>query len=424
MSTEKLSLNGAWSMAVGGMVGGGIFSALGVVIGIAGQWAWLSFVLAGAIALLTGHSYVALARHFGEGGGAYSWLRRLGHGHGAGVLAWLLILGYVLTMAVYGFTFGHYVGHVLGGGALAARGAALVVIAGLVGVNLMGVGEANIVEIVTVWGKMAVLALLALAGLWHWAPDQLVVGVDPRPIHAALTGGAAVFMAYEGFQLLAYDYDDIENPGRNLGRAVMWAILAVIVTYVAVALGVSMLIGAAEVVAQKEISLAVAGQALAGGAGLWIVTVAAAFSTGSAINATLFATARLCRTVAEAGDLPAIAAHENRAGIPDRAVLVLGAGSAVLAMSGSLNELVEAASLTFLFTFTVVNWMAWRVLPGHGRWPSLAGALGALLAIGLLTFQLVETDPPALITLGLATVLAVGGRVWMGWRGQAPDAAQ
>jgi len=43
-------------MAVGGMVGSGIFSTLGVVIGIAGAWAWLSFATAGLIALAAGYS--------------------------------------------------------------------------------------------------------------------------------------------------------------------------------------------------------------------------------------------------------------------------------------------------------------------------------------------------------------------------------
>ena len=42
-SQSRLGFNGTWSMAVGGMIGGGIFSTLGVVIGIAGAWAWLSF---------------------------------------------------------------------------------------------------------------------------------------------------------------------------------------------------------------------------------------------------------------------------------------------------------------------------------------------------------------------------------------------
>jgi len=60
-SESKLGFNGAWSMAVGGMVGGGIFSTLGVVIGIAGAWTWLSFVAAGLVALAAGYSYVKLS---------------------------------------------------------------------------------------------------------------------------------------------------------------------------------------------------------------------------------------------------------------------------------------------------------------------------------------------------------------------------
>ncbi|MEJ2547968.1 MAG: amino acid permease, partial [Gemmatimonadota bacterium] len=62
MDSEKMGLNATWAMAVGGMIGGGIFSVLGVVVSIAGPWAWLSFVIAGAIAFCTGLSYVGLAR--------------------------------------------------------------------------------------------------------------------------------------------------------------------------------------------------------------------------------------------------------------------------------------------------------------------------------------------------------------------------
>jgi len=60
-SQKKLDFNETWSMAVGGMVGGGIFSTLGVVVRIAGPWAWLSFAVAGLIALRAGYSYVKLA---------------------------------------------------------------------------------------------------------------------------------------------------------------------------------------------------------------------------------------------------------------------------------------------------------------------------------------------------------------------------
>ena len=64
-------------MAVGGMVGGGIFSTLGVVVGIAGAWTWLSFVAAGLIALAAGYSYVKLTAYYGDGGGAFTFLRKI-----------------------------------------------------------------------------------------------------------------------------------------------------------------------------------------------------------------------------------------------------------------------------------------------------------------------------------------------------------
>ncbi|MFH2050442.1 MAG: hypothetical protein ABIJ12_13480 [bacterium] len=64
-------------MAVGGMIGGGIFSTLGVVIGIAGASTWLSFIAAGLVALAAGYSYVKLAAHYGEGGGTFTFLREI-----------------------------------------------------------------------------------------------------------------------------------------------------------------------------------------------------------------------------------------------------------------------------------------------------------------------------------------------------------
>jgi amino acid transporter len=100
-SKSKLGFKATWSMAVGGMVGGGIFSKLGgqryVVVGIAGAWAWLSFAAAGLIALAAGYSYVKLATHYGfnidEGGGAFTFLREINADGFAGSLSWVLIVG-------------------------------------------------------------------------------------------------------------------------------------------------------------------------------------------------------------------------------------------------------------------------------------------------------------------------------------------
>lgn len=200
-SKSKLGFNATWSMAVGGMVGGGIFSTLGVVIAIAGANAWMSFVTAGLIALAAGYSYEKLATHYGEGGGAFTFLRKI-HADGfAGSLSWVLIVGYVLTNAVYAFTFGHYLGYVAGLGTWFPRAAAVAIILVFIGLNLRGVGEAGGVEVFLVWFKLVVLVGLACFGLARWDPEMLSRGVETSGYSAALFGAASVFMAYEGFHL-------------------------------------------------------------------------------------------------------------------------------------------------------------------------------------------------------------------------------
>lgn len=406
---SKLGFSGTWAMAVGGMVGGGIFSTLGVVISVAGTWAWLSFVAAGFVALAAGYSYVKLADSYGEGGGAFTFLRKINADGFAGSLSWVLIVGYVLTNAVYAFTFGHYLGYVVGLGPWFPRAAGVAIMMLFIGLNLRGVGDASNVEIVLVWFKLAVLVGLAGWGLASWNPPMLSRGVPDAGIGAALFGAASVFMAYEGFQLLTYDYDDIRNPRKTLPRAVLSAIVVVIIVYVIVALGTAMLIGADQVMQHEEVALAIAGRQAFGTTGLIIVTIAAAFSTGSAINSTLFATARLTYTVAEDGELPAVLDHKNAAGIPDRAVIGLGTAAAILAAVGTLSTLIETASLAFLFTFAVVCGLAYRKRAGV-RVITGFGALAGAAASVALVVRLVQTEPMAIVFLGLLIVIAVFGR--------------
>lgn len=410
---QKMGFNATWSMAVGGMVGGGIFSVLGVVIGLAGAWAWLSLTLAGIVALATGYSYIQLASRFGEGGGAFTFLRHDHLKQTAGSLSWILIMGYVLTISVYAFTFANYVCDVAHLPAWTSRPMAGAVVALLLGVNLLGVGQAAWLEIITVWGKLLVLVGLAGIGLWFFKPQHIAYAdSSPGGWAGVLIGSASIFMAYQGFQLLTYDYDDIDHPQTTLKRAIISAIVVVIVVYILVALGAASLAGADQIVEHKETALAVAGQAAMGLPGKILVSVAAAFSTASAINATLFATARLSRTIADDHELPAWLDHKNSHGLPDRAVILLGVAGASLAMIGGLSDLVEAASLAFLVTFATVNALAlW-----HGqkhRWISGGGCLLATAAGIALAIRLAITKPLALGLMLSLALIAVFARPWI-----------
>ncbi len=410
--------NATFTMAVGGMVGGGIFSVLGVVVAAAGSWAWASFVLAGALALVTASSYVALARQYGDAG-AFAYLRQTGKAHAAGLLSWLLVAGYVLTIGVYAFTFGRYLAAVTGGGDVLGRALAVGIVAALVAVNVVGVSESAKVEIVAVWLKLAVLAGVAVLGIARWEPSRLAAG-SPGP-GGVLIGAATIFVAYQGFELLTYDYDDIHRPKRTLPRAMLPAIGAAIAVYVSVGIGAAMLVGGPALVESREVALAVAGEAALGTAGKVAVSAAAGLSAASAINATLFSTARLCCRIQEFGELPALFARTGDADVPARGIVILGAAGAALAATGSLASLVEAASLTFLVTFAIVNLIGTRRLE-HGRPLAWVGAAAAGAAAVTVAVRLATREPRALLALAAFTAVAGVGRVVAG-RARARAAA-
>jgi hypothetical protein len=384
--SQKIGFAAVWAIAVGGMVGGGIFSTLGVVISHAGKWAALSFVIGGLIAYATGHSLAALTVDKDEPGGIYSFLRDAGANGVARVSAYVLLLGYVLTCAVYAYTFGAYVGHVLGGPAWLPPAMASGAIIAMAALNLRGAGQATGVEIAIVVAKLAILAGLAVLGLSQFEPAKLSIAEQPGML-GVVVGAASVFMAYEGFELLAYDYDEMEDRKALMGRIMPWAIGSAALIYVLVALAVPMLTGTKAVIEDGEIALANAGQAALGTPGLIAVTLAAALSTISAINATLFSSARLAREVAEDGDLPSRFGKKNSRGSPWLAVLLIAAASLALAVLGGLSGLVSAASFVFLAVFCALNGLALRENIGR-RWITLPGAVGSFAALVLLALDL------------------------------------
>lgn len=390
-------------------MGGGIYIALGVVIAVAAQWAWLSFVLAGVIAVTTAYSYARLSNHFGKSGGAFEFLEELDRRDWAGSLSWLLLIGYVLTVALYAYAFGHYVAYAFGGGPWMIRGLALGGMAVLVALNLGGLGKMTKVEIVIVTANLVVLVVLAVLGLMHWQPAELLAGIEPRGIWAAAVGAAAIFVSYEGFQLLTYEYDEIERPEKIFTPTLLSAAVCVVAIYVAVTLGATMLAGALTIVEEKQIALSVAAEEVAGPWGLVVMTVAAAFATSAAINSTLFSTSKLAERVADDGELPAWFSHQNDRGVPDRAIVLFGVVAAVLSVTGSLSALVEAASLAFLVAFLTVNAVCVREHPKTPVIPLVGMAVGGAVAL-VLVVRLAIAAPVSLGILILLSLVALFGR--------------
>jgi len=113
-------------------------------------------------------------------------------------------------------------------------------------------------------------------------------------------------------------------------------------------------------------------------------------------------------TVAKKKDLPHIFAKENQANIPYYAIIIMAGLAAVLATIGSLDTLVDAASLIFLITFAFVNYISFQQKMKY-KLLSLIGSIACLIAIILSSYDQFQNKPiPLIILLVLITLVFIG----------------
>src|SRR3954467_4607461 len=106
---KYLSVRQAAFIGVGAMVGAGIFSLLGAAGEVAGAAVWLSFVIAGVVAVLQGYSFAKLGSRYPTAGGLLEYVAKgFGNGHLTGVTAWLTYLANAVVTAMVAVSFGDY----------------------------------------------------------------------------------------------------------------------------------------------------------------------------------------------------------------------------------------------------------------------------------------------------------------------------
>ena len=419
MSESRLGLTGAVSIALGGMIGGGIFAVLGVVAGLTGPAAWLAFVAAGVVAACAGYAYVSLDRQTDDGGGAVTFLQHyVGNSTLAGLVGWALLVGYVGSMAMYAYAFGSFSQSLLGVQSVAGLPLRPVVsvaaVVGFVALNLAGARASGTTEVALVGGKVAILLALGIGGLAYafTSSDASVsLGLSGLSGISPLVAASLSFVAFQGWQLLFYDEDVIEDPGRTVPRAIFLSIAGAVVIYVLVALVTTNL--AAQAVEQHpETALAFAAKPLLGQAGVLLVEVAALFSTGSAINATLFSSARFAEGMLSDGLLPDEVGREGSDGPSRRLLLVLGGLTAAFTAAGSLDGITSFASLAFIAVFGTVCALAVRererLLTGL---VGGVGLLGTLAFFPLLCYHLVTDRPEVAWTVLVVAIVVVGAEL-------------
>jgi len=237
----QIGMLAAVSIGIGGMVGAGIFSILGVVAHAAGNAMGLAFAIGGVVALLSTYSYARLGAVFPSAGGAVHFLvKGFGDGILAGGLNLFMWAGYIISLALYATAFGGYAATFVTAApsplllkSLAVASVVVLTLVNAFGAKLMGRSETLIVAI-----KVAILVLFAAVGMWFIKLANLSPALWPEA-KSVLFGAGVLFIGYEGFGLVTNAAGDMRDPRKMLPRALYTSVILVIAIYLGVSLTVT-----------------------------------------------------------------------------------------------------------------------------------------------------------------------------------------
>ena len=403
MKKKKIGFLEAFSIGVGGMVGGGIFAVLGLTINLAKGAAPIAFIVAGVIALITAYSYVKLSlRYPSEGGSIEFIIQAFGNGWFSSIINNLLLISYVIMLALYAYAFGSYGSALLVGSDIPwiHKSLSVVVIVLFMLINLVGALFTGKAEDIMVFAKLFILIIFAGVGtltidMNHMATTQWM------PMSSVITGGLIIFLAFEGFELIANTAKDIENPEKNLPLAYYSSVIFVIILYVWIAMVTVGNLSFEEAKTAQDYVLAKAAEPFFGEIGFVIIGIAALLSTASAINATIYGSGRTSYLIAKHGELPHSFEKQIKSGY--EGMIIIALLSIIFTTLFDINNISVAGSIGFLIVFTLVNYANLKLYKETKANRFIAGVgalLGLIATMVLITYNLIHS-PKSLITSGI-----------------------
>ncbi|SFR46151.1 APC family permease [Halogeometricum limi] len=360
----SLTLLDATMVGIGAMIGAGIFVLTGLAVDISGPAALVAFALNGGVTAFTALSYAELAAAIPRNGGGYAYVREVFSAPVAFVMGWTRWFTYMIAGSLYalGFAsnfveFGHIYGVGLPGPPVAyALGAVVVLVAlNALSTEASGRGETAITLV-----KIAILGVFVAFGLTAAEVGEF----DPLFTEGALAVLPAMgltFIAFQGYDLIATVTEEVENPQKNIPRAILLSVLVTVVVYLLVVFVAIGTLGAEQLAGAGETAIAQAAEGFMPafpviGTGAALIAFGAVFSTISALNAVVIGSSRVAFAMGRERQLPAaLGRFHHRYGTPLVAILASAVVMLVAVVVVPIRIVGNLASLFSLLGFVIVN---------------------------------------------------------------------
>ncbi|MCC9018808.1 MULTISPECIES: APC family permease [Flavobacterium] len=450
---------GKWSLTaigVGAIIGGGIFVLTGTgAYYHAGPALAVSFIIAGIACVFAALCYSEFASILPVEGSAYAYAYGTIGEIFAWIIGWGLILEYAMGSMTVAVSWSGYFNKLLkmfhihlpewlttdpasytGEGFSMNLPAFLIVIL-VISILIKGTKSAAKANNFIVILKVSAVIFVIIAGLFfintaNWSPfiPAATQIIEKETTHNAygiggiVSGAAAIFFAYVGFDAVSTQAGEAVNPKKDVPFAIIASLLICTTLYILVSLVLTGMMNYKDfnplgkypdaIKAPVAYAFDIAGQGWAG----FIITIAATIGLVSVLMVMIMGQSRIFLGMSKDGLIPAVFSKVNPlSGTPKTNLIILGGIIATVAAFTPINKLADMTSFGTLFAFTMVCIAVWilRVKqPGLTRTfkvPALP--IIAVLGIAINTYLMINLSHDAqFLSLGW---LAIGILVYFGY---------
>ncbi len=397
------------------MVGGGIFAVLGLAVKLAKGGTPTAFLIAGIIAIVTSYSYARLSLFYPNKGGTVHFINKgFGRNIFSGGTNNLLWVSYIIMLSLYAVAFGSYgakminitSNYVLDKHLLLSS---IIILSTIL--NYIGFKAVSITESLAVFTKMFILSGFIIIGIYGLFSSDFIYQLEIKNWESPLklvSGGMVIFVAYEGFELIANAVPNIKDPKKNVAKAFYISTFSVIILYILIAIITVGSVSFDQIGKAQEYVLAVAAKPMLGKIGFTIISITALISTFSAINATLYGGSRVNYELAEDDELP----HEFTKIFWNQPIGLLATTGLTLLIANTLNleSISTAGSAGFLLIFALVNYANFKLADktSSKKYISLTGSILCIIAFLTLIIQQYESNRIGVFAVIVLLFLAYG----------------
>ncbi len=402
-------------MGLGSIVGTGIFVSIAIATQISGNGVIIAIVIAAVLATLNGLSSAQLAAAHPVSGGTYEYGYRFLNSWFGFTAGWMFLVAKSASAATAVLGCIGYIFYALGYNSPSW----LIVVAGLVLLVLMtglvsgGISRSNRANTVIVGLTLAGLAAFITTGfLKNGLPMQPVKDAfTDTSLSTILYGSALMFVAYTGYGRIATLGEEVAEPRKTIPKAIILAMILIVVLYLAVSLTALQILGAeafGRTVDGEAAPLMIAAQALSVPVIGPVITFAAITAMLGVLLNLLLGLSRVMLGMARRKDLPhALSSIRQETKSPVAAVWGTALIISLLVLSGDVVFTWSFSAFTVLIYYAITNLSAFMLPSDLRLYPRVIPALG-LFGCLFLAFWI----EPAIWGSGLS-ILGIG-LIWHG----------